>query len=101
MARLAPHSSRYFEKLDVIADELYIPSVDDVLLSRTRTTGIVRTELMIDNAEFHIFDCGGARNERRKWIHAFHNVTAVIFVAALSEYDQVGLVRQARISASV
>jgi hypothetical protein len=30
----------------------------------------------------------GQRNERKKWIHCFENVTAVIFVAALSEYDQ-------------
>jgi hypothetical protein len=32
---------------------------------------------------------GGQRNERRKWIHCFDDVTAVIFVAAISEYDQV------------
>lgn len=31
---------------------------------------------------------GGQRNERKKWIHCFDDVTAVIFVAALSEYDQ-------------
>ena len=34
---------------------------------------------------------GGAfkRNERKKWIHCFDEVNAVIFVAAISEYDQV------------
>jgi len=31
----------------------------------------------------------GQRNERKKWIHCFEGVTAVIFVAAISEYDQV------------
>eukprot|EP00455_Lapot_gusevi_P008767 TRINITY_DN1385_c0_g2_i1.p1 TRINITY_DN1385_c0_g2~~TRINITY_DN1385_c0_g2_i1.p1 ORF type:complete len:158 (+),score=63.37 TRINITY_DN1385_c0_g2_i1:52-525(+) len=36
-----------------------------------------------------MFDVGGQRNERKKWIHCFENVTAVIFVAAMSEYDQV------------
>lgn len=36
-----------------------------------------------------IFDVGGQRNERKKWIHCFDDVTAVIFVAAISEYDQV------------
>jgi guanine nucleotide-binding protein G(i) subunit alpha len=36
-----------------------------------------------------MFDVGGQRSERKKWIHCFENVTAVIFLAALSEYDQV------------
>jgi len=38
---------------------------------------------------FHIFDMGGQRNERKKWIHCFENVTCVFFVAAISAYDQV------------
>ena len=45
--------------------------------------------LSVHFQEFSLYDVGGQRNERRKWIHAFDNVTAVIFVAALSEYDQV------------
>jgi len=35
-----------------------------------------------------LVDVGGQRNERKKWIHSFEGVTAVIFVASLSEYDQ-------------
>ena len=34
-------------------------------------------------------DVGGQRSERRKWIHCFENVTSIMFLAALSEYDQV------------
>ena len=37
---------------------------------------------------FEMYDVGGQRNERKKWIHCFEGVTAVIFVAAISEYDQ-------------
>ena len=35
-----------------------------------------------------VFDVGGQRSERRKWIHFFDDVNAIIFVAAISEYDQ-------------
>jgi len=79
----------YFEAIDRIADPKYLPSVDDVLRSRVRTTGIVQSDFKIKATNFSMFDVGGQRNERRKWIHCFDHVTAVCFVAALSEFDQV------------
>ncbi|EJW74437.1 hypothetical protein WUBG_14655 [Wuchereria bancrofti] len=36
-----------------------------------------------------IFDVGGQRSERKKWIHCFEDVNAIIFIAAISQYDQV------------
>lgn len=36
-----------------------------------------------------MFDVGGQRSERKKWIHCFEDVTAIIFCVAMSEYDQV------------
>jgi hypothetical protein len=39
----------------------------------------------IDDVDFVVYDVGGQRNERRKWIHAFDDVAAIIFVASLSE----------------
>ena len=38
---------------------------------------------------FRMVDVGGQRSERRKWIHCFENVTSIIFLVALSEYDQI------------
>jgi guanine nucleotide-binding protein subunit alpha len=35
-----------------------------------------------------MFDVGGQRSERRKWIHCFDSVSSIIFCVALSEYDQ-------------
>ena len=32
---------------------------------------------------------GGQRSERKKWIHCFEGVNAIIFLAAVSEFDQV------------
>lgn len=78
----------YFARITEIAKPEYVPSVDDVLLSRVRTTGIVEEKYVIENTLFVMFDVGGQRNERKKWIHCFDDVNAVIFVAALSEFDQ-------------
>ena len=30
---------------------------------------------------------GGQRSERKKWIHCFEGVTAIVFCVALSAYD--------------
>merc|ERR1712190_370433 len=72
-----------------ICEDGYIPTVDDILRSRVRTTGVVHEEFQIDDKKFVMYDVGGQRNERKKWIHCFENVTSIIFVAAISEYDQV------------
>ena len=72
----------------IAADEDYIPTIKDVLRVRVRTSGIVEEQYIIEDVTFVMYDVGGQRNERKKWIHCFDKVSAVIFVAALSEYDQ-------------
>jgi hypothetical protein len=34
-------------------------------------------------------DVGGQRSERRKWLHCFDNMSALIYLVALDEYDMV------------
>jgi GTPase SAR1 family protein len=78
----------YFNRLDIIKMPDYLPDKDDILYSRVRTSGIITESYVIDGTTFEMYDVGGQRNERKKWIHCFEDVTAIIFVAALSEYDQ-------------
>lgn len=52
-----------------------------------RTTGIVDSTFTLKNHQFRIIDISGQAGERRKWIHCFDDVTAVIFVSALNDYD--------------
>jgi len=81
-------AAHFFKSIQRICQFDYLPSDDDVLLARIRTTGIVEQEFTIKNNRFQVFDVGGQRNERKKWIHCFEKVTGVIFLASLSAYDQ-------------
>jgi GTPase SAR1 family protein len=80
----------FFDRIEELGKPGYVPSYQDILRARQKTTGIVETTFAIKNNVFRISDVGGQRNERKKWFHCFeHVITAVIFVAAINEYDQV------------
>jgi len=82
-------SLKYFiENIDRIATSRYIPSVDDVMHVRVKTTGIVEESLTMQERNFKIVDVGGQRSERRKWLNCFSGVTGLIFVASLTAYNQ-------------
>ncbi|KAL5263210.1 hypothetical protein ACHWQZ_G008556 [Mnemiopsis leidyi] len=83
-------SAKYFlDKINVIRKDTYEPSDQDVLRSRVLTSGILETKFEVDKVNFHMFDVGGQRDERRKWIQVFNDVTAIIFVVACSSYNMV------------
>ena len=59
-----------------------------MLKARLRTTQVILENFTIKGREYEVCDVGGQRLERAKWLDCFSDVDAVIFVAALSEYDQ-------------
>lgn len=87
--QLLDSTEYYMSQLDRIASPDYIPTEQDVLRVRFPTTGIHDYSFKIKNITLRIVDVGGQKSERRKWIHCFENVTSLIFLASLSEYDQV------------
>ncbi len=80
--------SHFFDRTGEISKQNYIPSEEDVLRARSRTTGVVESHFNIDGNQFHMFDVGGQRSERKKWIHCFEGVSCVLFVSAISSYNQ-------------
>ncbi|KAI1239928.1 hypothetical protein IHE44_0011367 [Lamprotornis superbus] len=84
-----PGIQDYLNDLDRIADSTYLPTQQDVLRVRVPTTGIIEYPFDLQSVIFRMVDVGGQRSERRKWIHCFENVTSIMFLVALSEYDQV------------
>ncbi|CAF0887397.1 unnamed protein product [Didymodactylos carnosus] len=87
--QLTDSAKYYLDSIDRIASPSYLPTEQDVLRVRVPTTGIIEYPFDLENIIFRMVDVGGQRSERRKWIHCFENVTSIMFLAALSEYDQV------------
>eukprot|EP00475_Leptophrys_vorax_P002497 TRINITY_DN1139_c0_g1_i1.p1 TRINITY_DN1139_c0_g1~~TRINITY_DN1139_c0_g1_i1.p1 ORF type:complete len:358 (-),score=100.38 TRINITY_DN1139_c0_g1_i1:196-1269(-) len=86
--QLAVSADYFFNRVHEFIQTGWKPNKHDILQCRVRTTGIMETTIVYEGFQMKIVDVGGQRNERKKWIHSFEQVSAVIFVAAISEYDQ-------------
>eukprot|EP01083_Nonionella_stella_P050402 134077_1 len=86
--QIVDQTTEYFwNDLGRIRQTPYIPSESDILNVRYRTTGVVDKCFEVQNIRFHVFDVGGQKSERKKWINCFNEVKAVVFVISLASYD--------------
>jgi guanine nucleotide-binding protein subunit alpha len=109
----------YFDAIKRIAEPTYMPTDQDILRARVKTTGITwvqltnltphhfdlpesgpvetwtapakltltsrrETHFRIGELTYKLFDVGGQRSERRKWLNIFDSVTALVFLIAIS-----------------
>jgi len=81
-------SAQYFlDALERVVQTDYIPSDQDILHARRATIGIQVISFIVEDIPFKCVDVGGQRSERRKWLHVFDDVAAVLFCVALDEYN--------------
>ncbi|KAI4887440.1 hypothetical protein NFI96_002552 [Prochilodus magdalenae] len=73
--------------LDRVCAPDYIPSDLDVLHARIKSTEVVEQQFTFNDYNFRMFDAGGQRPDRKKWITCFEDVSCIIFCAALNSYD--------------
>jgi len=89
----------YIKNLERFTEPDWVPTEEDSVMARIRTTGIVVSNLESKLAQedkdepsmlhFQVVDVGGQRNERKKWIHCFDDVKAILFIDNLAGYNQV------------
>ncbi|KAJ7249659.1 heterotrimeric G protein alpha subunit B [Mycena rebaudengoi] len=78
----------FFNAIDRIAAPDYMPTDQDILRSRVKPKGIAETIFQVGELTYKVVDPSGQRSERKKWLHCFENVKAIIFYANLGDYDQ-------------
>ncbi|KDR66643.1 hypothetical protein GALMADRAFT_232380 [Galerina marginata CBS 339.88] len=78
----------FFDEVIRIGAPEYLPTEMDVLRIKKKSVGVTETRFAMGQLSIHLFDMGGTRSERKKWIHCFESVTSIIFCTALSEYNQ-------------
>jgi len=79
----------FFDNLGRISVKDYVPTLKDILYCRKTTKGVIEFNIEIDRVPFLFVDVGGQRTQRQKWFQCFESVTAILFIASTSEYDQV------------
>ena len=57
--------------------------LQDILHTRVKSVGVVEIHFSYKNLLFRMFDAGGQRSERKKWIHVFDDVQAIIFCVGM------------------
>jgi GTPase SAR1 family protein len=81
-------SAQYFlDKCHLIRKDDYLPSDQDILRCRILTNCIQQLNFTFHNIPFLVFDVGGQRDQRRKWIQCFNRCTAIIFVVDMSSFN--------------
>ncbi|GAA5994898.1 hypothetical protein JCM5350_000832 [Sporobolomyces pararoseus] len=86
--QLNDSATYFFNDLARISSPTYLPTDQDILRTRVCSTGIREERFEVEGTNLLVVDVGGQRSERKKWMHLFEDCKLVIFVAAISEYDQ-------------
>jgi len=67
----------------------YVPTFDEICHCKVRSTGVKSENFVFNKVLFTVYDLGGQRSERRKWLNVCDNVKAIIYVTSLAGYNQV------------
>jgi hypothetical protein len=69
--QLSDSAKYYMDAVHRLAEPDFVPTDEDILRVRAKTTGITEITFQVDDAKFRLVDVGGQRSERKKWMHCF------------------------------
>jgi len=79
----------FLNSIDRFVGDSFEVSHDDILTldSIDTSTGVRELEWAVENCSFQSIDMSAQRGSMKKWLPCFQDITAVIFCAALDEFD--------------
>ncbi|KAF8160896.1 guanine nucleotide binding protein, alpha subunit [Crassisporium funariophilum] len=91
--RLEDAPGFFLDDIDRITAREYQPSDQDIVRARLRTTGVQEYHFTLDRAnatdlDWIMYDVAGIRTSRAAWIPYFREITALIFLAPLSAFNE-------------
>ena len=87
--QVSNHLQYFITRIPDIVKSEYVPTPTDLLHMRIPTTGLAEMDFQANSTTFQVYDVGGERTERRKWIHYFEDVNLVLFVVDISGYNNI------------
>ncbi|KAI0424573.1 G-protein alpha subunit-domain-containing protein [Xylaria sp. FL1042] len=88
--QLNDSAAYYAQEIQRLTAPDYVPTDEDILRARWKTTGITETcfsdPTLLQGHECKLLDVGGLRSERKKWIHAFPGASVVLFTVDTTAY---------------
>nr|GAT55386.1 predicted protein [Mycena chlorophos] len=92
--RLQEESGFFLDEIKVVTAPGYVPTDEHVLRARLKTLGVSEHRMRLSEPnggftrEFRIFDVGGQRSMRARWVPYFDDMDTIIFLAPISAFDQ-------------
>ncbi|KAL1915973.1 uncharacterized protein VTP21DRAFT_6361 [Calcarisporiella thermophila] len=85
-------SAHYFlDDLDRISERGYIPNDTDIVNAYAQTIGMTECRATVKNDNYLLYDLGGHSSQRHHWISYYEACECLLYVCALSTYDQVSI----------
>ncbi|KAJ7770568.1 guanine nucleotide binding protein, alpha subunit [Mycena metata] len=95
--RLQEAAGFFLDCLDDVTSPQYVPSDDHILRARLKTLGVSEHRIKMTSGgltgnisrDWRIYDVGGQRSLRAAWAPYFQDMSAILFLAPISAFDQV------------
>lgn len=89
---ISEHSPYFLNRIKIIAEDTYVPTIEDIQKAYCKNLCHQSLSFLLNNKiKILLNDVGGGSIERLKWHEYLHNVSYIIYVVSLCDFDELSL----------